>query len=154
MEGRLYDTFQQLQDDGHLNPLNKVDVYCLHHVFLLRINSALKSFIELWNNHPICTEHNCTPNQLFIEGALQQPTCGVHQQPGGTNLPANHDPVEVPRSSFTPCTVLKRDVDHVNTLRNSNDFRMDIYHEIVGIVGQHLTRGCSSCYAGEESVSL
>ena len=66
---------------------------------------------------------------MFIEGALQQPTCGVHQQPDGTNLPANHDPVEVP---ITPCTVLKRDVDHVK--RNSNDFGMDIYHEIVGIV--------------------
>ena len=114
--------------------------------FLPRINSALKSFVESWNNHPISTVHNGTPNQLFIEGALQQATSGTPPQPsvGGTNLPTSHDPVQVPRSSFTPCAVLKRDIDRVNIQRDSSDFGMDLYHEIVRIVGQHLTHGCSS----------
>lgn len=41
-------------------------IYCLHYVFLPRINPALKSFVELWNNHPVSTELNRTPNQLLI----------------------------------------------------------------------------------------
>ena len=145
----FHDTFQQLQDDGHLNPLNEVDMYCLHHVFLPRINLSLKSFMESWNNHPISTEHNHTPNQLFVEGALQQNVSGTPPLPSlaGTNLPTSHDPVQVPRSSFAPCAVLKREIYHVNVLRDSSDFGMDLYHEIVRIVGQHLTHGCRNCCA-------
>ena len=103
LECFFYDTFQQLQDDSHLNPLNEVDMYCLHYVFLPRIRSALKSFVEYWNNHPISTERN---------RALQQATSGIPPQPsvGGTNLPT----VQIPRSSFAPCAVLKRDIDCVN----------------------------------------
>ena len=35
------DTFRALEADGHLDCLNEVDLYCLHFVFLPRINSAL-----------------------------------------------------------------------------------------------------------------
>lgn len=41
-----YNTFKKLEDDGKLNPLNEVDMYCLHHAFLPRINASLKSFVE------------------------------------------------------------------------------------------------------------
>ena len=51
---------------------NETDLYCLHFVFLPRINSSLDSFIESWNNHRISTENNMTPNQLYIKGALEQ----------------------------------------------------------------------------------
>ena len=80
-------------------------MYCLHHVFLPRINLVLKSFVESWNNHPVSTERNNTPNQLFIEGALQQASSGVAPWPSlsGTNLPISHDPVQVPKYFFTPC---------------------------------------------------
>ena len=72
----FYEVFQSLAEEGRLDPLNEVDVYCLHFVYIPRINHALKQFVESWNNHPISTEHNQTPNQLFIQGALQQ-----NQQP-------------------------------------------------------------------------
>ena len=141
-----YDTFQHLQEDGKVNPLNEVDMYCLHYVFLPRINKALESFVESWNNHPVSTEHNRTPNQLFVEGALQQATSGGPPRSSGTSLPTSHDPVQVPRSSFTPCAVLKTDVDRVDVLKDSNNFGIDIYNEIVRIVGRHLTHGCSTCF--------
>ena len=139
----FYDTFQHLQEDGKLNPLNEVDMYCLHYVFLPRINKALESFVVSWNNHPVSTEHNRTPNQLFVEGALQQATSGGPPRSSGTSLPTSHDPVQVPRSSFTPCAVLKTDVDRVDILKDSNNFGIDIYNEIVRIFGRHLTHGCS-----------
>ena len=134
-----------MEDDGKLNPLNEVDMYCLHHVFLPRINASLKSFVESWNNHPVSTERNRTPNQLFIEGALQQSTSRALAQPSGTPLPSSHDPVQVPRSTFTPCIALKHSLDHVNTVRDSSDFGIDVYDEVVHEVGLHLAHGCRRC---------
>ena len=66
------DTFCTLEDDGHLDPLNEVDLFCLHFIFLPRINAALEAFTESWNNHSISTANGMTPNQLFIKGALEQ----------------------------------------------------------------------------------
>ena len=118
-------------------------------VFLPRINLSLKSLMESWNNHPISTEHIHTPNQLFIERALPQNVGGGTplRSLAGTNLPTSHDLVQVPRSSFASCAVLKREVCRVNVLRDSSDFGMDLYHESVRIVGQNLTHGCRNCCA-------
>ena len=41
----------------------------LHYVFLNRTETE---FIDTWNNHPVSTARNLTPNQLFIRGALEQ----------------------------------------------------------------------------------
>ena len=62
----FYETFYHLEDKGSLNPLNEVDLLCLHYVFLPRINKTLQEFTECWNNHKFSSEHNLTPNQLFI----------------------------------------------------------------------------------------
>ena len=61
-----------METDGKLDTLNEVDLFFLHIVYLPRINESLDSFVECWNNHPVSTEHNLTPNQLFIQGALSQ----------------------------------------------------------------------------------
>ena len=66
------DIFRQMEAEGIVSCLNEIDVFCLHSVFLPRINSALDSFVESWNNHPLSTSENLTPNQLFIQGALRQ----------------------------------------------------------------------------------
>lgn len=68
----MHDSFQKLEEEGCLNPLNETDMYCLHYVFLPRINSTLERFIESWNNHSLSSENSLTPNQLFIRGAIQQ----------------------------------------------------------------------------------
>ena len=61
--GILYaDTFRQLEEEGKLDALNEIDIFCLHFVFKPRNNSTLFSFTESWNNHSISTEANHTPN--------------------------------------------------------------------------------------------
>ena len=39
-------------------------------VFLRRINQALNELEELHNNHPLRTEGNWTPNQMWLNGML------------------------------------------------------------------------------------
>jgi AraC-like DNA-binding protein len=99
-------TFYQLEDEGKLNCLNEIDLYCLHFIFKPRINSTLRSFIECWNNHSISTEKNYTPNQLFVQGMIEANNCletqnmpqfaSNYQQ---TLLPRDH--VQIPRGAFS-----------------------------------------------------
>ena len=98
-------------------------IACIMLFFHESMHLWIHLYIESWNNHPVSTERNRTPNQLFIEGTLQQSTCRALPQPSGTPLPSSHDPVQVPRSTFTPCIALKHSLDHVNTVRDSSDFR-------------------------------
>ena len=85
-----YETFQQLEASGQLDPLNEVDIFCLHWVYLPRLNDSLQQFIESWNNHSLCSEHSRTPNQLFIEGILMQQQ--TQQQPAVQPFSSLHHP--------------------------------------------------------------
>ena len=62
----FYQTFYELETEQLLDPLNEVDLFCLHQVYLPRINKILDEFVESWNNHSLSTERSMTPNQLFI----------------------------------------------------------------------------------------
>jgi hypothetical protein len=48
-----------------------MDLFCLHYVYLPRINAALAIFAEEWNNHSLRTEQNATPKQLFYGGMIE-----------------------------------------------------------------------------------
>ena len=61
------DLFRSMESSGCLDPLNEVDLYCLHYVFQPRMNRCIEEFVGSWNNHSISTEGNLSPNQLFIE---------------------------------------------------------------------------------------
>ena len=57
--------FYQLESEGLLNPLNETDLFCLHYVYLPRINKSVSEFITAHNNHSVSTENNNTPAQMF-----------------------------------------------------------------------------------------
>jgi hypothetical protein len=59
------DIFTELEHDGHLNVDNETDIFCLHYVYIPRINNALVSHQNAHNSHKISTEASATPSQLF-----------------------------------------------------------------------------------------
>ena len=61
------------------------------------------------------------------------------------SVPSAVDRVEVPRIGFQPCSVLQAQMWVENPLRSSGNFGIDLYQEVIGIVGQHLSRGCTQC---------
>ena len=63
-----YQLFQYMEDLNILNIDNELHLYCLHYIFLPRINSSLQDFISMWNNHPLGTERNMSPTQLWMTG--------------------------------------------------------------------------------------
>lgn len=142
------DLFREMESDGKLSCLNEVDMFCLHAVFLPRINSALDSFVESWNNHPLSTSHNQTPNQLFIQGAISRnmaPTLHTPTHaPSSIQAPSPHEAVAVPRSTFAPCNLLQQELRQLDMLRVTDDFGYSVYRKVCRTVGRHLQQ-CHNC---------
>ena len=124
--------------------LNEVDLFCLHSVFLPRIND-----VECWNNHLLSTSENLTPNQLIIEGALRQnmtPTLHIATHATSTipRIPHHNDAVAVPRSTFIPCDNLQEELDQQDMLQVIDDFGYLVYRQVCHLVGGHLQQ-CNEC---------
>ncbi|XP_049421765.1 uncharacterized protein zgc:174680 isoform X4 [Epinephelus fuscoguttatus] len=70
---QYYNVLHGLEEDGFLDISNAVHLYCVGYVFIPRLRADLHHFTESWNCHPLCTEGNLTPNQLWMIGMLQAP---------------------------------------------------------------------------------
>ena len=57
-----------LEDTNILDIDNEIHLFSLHYVFLPRLNQSLHEFIHMWNNHPLGTERNMSPAQLWMTG--------------------------------------------------------------------------------------
>ena len=91
----FYDLFSYMEFENILDVTKKGHMFALYFVFLPRINERLKSFIFQYNNHPLSTEHNKKPIQLFIQGVLMN-TSNVSvrelvHQAGNNNTEALND---------------------------------------------------------------
>ena len=60
----FYYVFWYLEENGYLDISNEIHLFCLHFVFLPRINRHLGLFQEGFDNHPLRTESNMTPVHL------------------------------------------------------------------------------------------
>ena len=78
--------FKKLEAEELLDPLNDVDLFCLHYIFMPKINKAISKFQTSWNRHSLSTEGNMSPYELFHEGA--------------NNYVANHFDIDVTLAPF------------------------------------------------------
>lgn len=98
----FYSLLYSLEEEGVLDPLNDVDLFCVHFAIMPRINHCLAEFMESWNQHRLSLEHNMTPEQLFTIGMLQ------HSHEGTINLPSSGN-----YQSINLCTVNMDDTSTV-----------------------------------------
>lgn len=140
--------FRTMEDDNVLDHLNEVDIYCLHYIFLPRINRKLNSFRGAWNNHSVSTEFQSTPIQMFVSGLIPQLDSSSEPESDSetpsTTLPAQ-EPVAVPRCSFTPCTALQQSILQVDPLASADVEGLLGYHETIQVCEEHLETGCNNC---------
>jgi hypothetical protein len=64
-----YSLFNHMENIGILDINSDVHLYCLHYVYLPRIKSSLNQFQSAWNNHPLSSVSQLSPNQLWIAGS-------------------------------------------------------------------------------------
>jgi transposase InsO family protein len=65
----FYYVFWYLEENDYLDVSNETHLFCLHYVFLPRINRHLNLFQDGYDNHPLRTESNMTPVQLWVSGS-------------------------------------------------------------------------------------
>lgn len=69
---RLYsDLFRHMEDLDLLDPVNDEHLFCLQYIFIPRINRHLEEWKQAWLMHPMSSEHNQTPYQLWTSGMQQ-----------------------------------------------------------------------------------
>lgn len=84
--------FEYLEDEDMLDPLNHIQLYCLHLIYLPRINRALQEFVRQYNSHPTRTTGNRSPLQLFLLHGLSRPLPTDVQDPGSNYGIDDSDP--------------------------------------------------------------
>ena len=150
VSSNFIDVFSTLENEEVLDTLNEVDMYCLHYIFLPRINKCLSEFQQSWNHHSLSTEGSRSPYQLFVEGLSVEereddhPTSAVERS---TTEDLNElEAVVVPHNTFTPCEELYSCLQgRVNPLSDSTDFGKSLYYQAIRCVGNHLQLGCANC---------
>ena len=114
--------------------LNEVDLFCLHALFLPRINSALDS----------CGIVHC---QLHIIKHLTNCLFKVQQDITWSKLAhafscytwkSGSISVCVSSSAFAPCSSLQHELSQIDMLRVTDDFGYTVYQYLCRIVGRHL----------------
>ena len=63
-----YRLFYYMEENSMLDPDDEVQLFCLQYIFLPRINRSLRQFVNTWNHHPLSTESNLSPVQLWMTG--------------------------------------------------------------------------------------
>ena len=129
---------------------NIVYIFCLHCVYLPRINNTLKLFAEAWNLHSIRTEHNLNPTQLFTRGMLQNQFIGI-----GENLADDLSEYGIDWNGPVPLvesnTVIVNElgnilnnnqylnlISRVNPLRTDECYGINVYLECIHVVANIL----------------
>lgn len=126
-----YQVFYYLEDTELLDPINDIDLFCLHFVYEQRINNSLKAFVDGWNNHGLSTENNRTPIQLFVSSCIQTTAAQNHTDdiihPFMNEVFA--ETVEVPSTS---CPLSPSQERHLRgiTSSESSDYGIEMYKSV------------------------
>ena len=67
-----YELFCYMETQSILHPLNDIHMFCLHFIFLSRINHSLNEFCTAWNHHPLSTSSHLSPYQIWLTSPRQE----------------------------------------------------------------------------------
>lgn len=129
-------------------------MFALYYIFNAHINYALKEFAAAFNNRPICTENNWSPNKIWINGMINPSNEGqtaLRDPAISEAVPENIDlygvdwdgPLPVERVNMvevdTPqCPIQQVMLDllqqTVNSLQESNVYGIDLYMQAVSLL--------------------
>ena len=151
----FYYTFVAMEEESILDRDNDLHKFILHFVFLPRINVAIDSIVNAWNRHPMRTEHNWSPEQMWVNGMVDStnrhllavadvrneseqsedltwfghdPQAPLPPDDGLSTVEVNDLEINLPEELIH---ILYQEVDPT---RESMNFGVDIYHEVMGII--------------------
>lgn len=63
--------YRKLEQERILDPSSDFDIMCLHLCVGYFLSTTVDAFLDGWNRHPVRTEGNKTPIQLFYSGLIE-----------------------------------------------------------------------------------
>uniref|UniRef100_A0A8C1IZN1 Integrase core domain-containing protein n=1 Tax=Cyprinus carpio TaxID=7962 RepID=A0A8C1IZN1_CYPCA len=116
-----YAAFHHLEDSGFLDPNNDLHILCLQFVMIPRINAHLNIFRSTWDRHPLSSQGNKSPQQLWLSGQISstencQSTVSVPEPP-----------------SLLREAVVAKLQDNIDPFMHSNIFGIEVYKEAVRV---------------------
>jgi len=133
----LIDTFTQLEIEGSLHISNDTDLFCLHFVYLPRINKLLQDFACCYNSCCIPRGSGATPSQIFY---AHNEHMNINSKDILPNLVNKENPFEISLQNAAPIPAdkLKELREHVNPLEESADCGKELYYRTGTFVTQCL----------------
>ena len=142
--------FYFLEECQMLDPVNELHLFCLHYVYLPRINRALKEMERDWAHHPISSANHRSPFQLWYSGMTQL----LHVDPEsvedalvntwndyGIEEETTFSDVETENNVIVPLSLIHLDENQqmylqqrVNPLSEDNNEGIDIYNQTLDIL--------------------
>ena len=142
----FYQLFCFLEQQGKLDPLSEMELYCLHYVYIPRITRALNAFHDGWNNHAITTEHCSTPLQMFTSGVIASSSLDTSAYTFSADLDSNNSPVDVSSNSILVPSInslltaaQENELSSlVNPLQDSTDYGVELFEQVKDYVSHHV----------------
>ncbi|CAG7719071.1 unnamed protein product [Allacma fusca] len=139
-----YVMFSDMESQGILDINNNIHLTILHLVFIPRLNRQLQEFADGWNEHPLSTEHNWSPKQIFLVHLPRQDEDHFDQRNfEGWNYLVNvendfqvfeEDVIRNPTNdAYILTTQQQVRMERINFLRPSECNGVDIYLEALSI---------------------
>ncbi|KAG1930591.1 hypothetical protein F2P79_022156 [Pimephales promelas] len=100
---KYYNALHSLEKDHLLDVSSREDLLTVHLTFLPKLKADLEAFVEGWNNHPLRTEGNKTPEQIWHTGMMLRPI----------DQPENLEDIEEPDIDWDVAADYGEDVDGV-----------------------------------------
>lgn len=136
--------FHSLEDEGVLDIDNEVDLFCLHYVYLPRIQESLQKFKQGWNHHALSTECGWSPMQLFTAYSIGNPLFDeAHVDEQSYGVDPNNDDVEddLEREISVPETPYPLSDENmailqsnISPLQSSSVYGVDLYMDTITLV--------------------
>ena len=150
----FYYTFYAMEQSGILGIENHVHIFALHLRFLKRINFALTEFQEMYNSHRLSTENGWTPNQIWLNGMMDNANplsanrvhdtisdaenYGVDDM-GLTSIEQSSNNVVVPELNIEQADLIAEHVHRtINVIAPANDNGISIYLAVLEAVVRRL----------------
>lgn len=131
--------FQDLENGNFLSQLDEVDLFCLHLVYLPRVQRSLDAFVSLHNNHNVRTEGNKTPLDLWHYGVNQNlnlvedigdpEAYGIDYEGPVPQIQTNNN-VEVPEVVLDLPQSIQDELSSFNAFQDDNNFGIDLYLQL------------------------
>ena len=126
--------------------LDAADLFCLHYIYIPRVNASLDRFKLAWNNHPLSTEGNKSPLQLYTAGSVGS-SLFLEDEPINTDT-YGLDPEAPPPDSDDNAIVIPHTslplsdnsmhllTSSINPLQQCTDNGMQMYYDCLSLVHQ------------------